>query len=918
MAFSTLFKKASNLLGFSSPTNLKPPPLDGEIIYCKNNVCVHPPTSLTADWEEHHQGYLTLRSTKDKVSGPTLILTWIPNSTLRKNTKSIENSPNRSHGTTPKSSPRRTPRQEYSKSDNCLSSPTTSMTDLSPLDSCVSVGSDMGGKTEGAQKCYTGRKYSNDSVTSDPSHVCLECNSCSATSDQENQRKISDASTTSGRLDSGIHFGGDEGVQNNERCVCNVSKGNKIGQNVNDLYAERVSQINSELNHLTKLALADDANHEKSENQRHVSRARTISKQSTSSNKSVSIEMDGDNICITTEDLVDEVLEDNNCDTGGNCESNHCSHSENEMNNKNNNPELRQSMCNGDDTNMPKSDSISPHSSSVPPHPQSLKLSAINTTAVPNYLTTPDISVTRERNPSGSSTTTSGPDSEPPSPYSSSPEQGSGPWEPDIHLETPSSPESLSCNLQFPENSVGGKSKGSEKKTAKEQVCGVFSVDLGQMRSLRVFYSDADYKAGQIVIASRESQYKILHFHHGGLDKLAEIFQDWSLFATNQEKNDGEYNYKQFMIVKPSLTEDQCHPEEGVYSRVNEDVWKTHMMDDGVIEDDYLIRKAIFFGGLEPILRHEVWPFLLHYFPFDTTFEEREQIRNDKFIEYQNIRKKRESLSPEEQEVFWRNVQCTVEKDVVRTDRSHPYFRGENNPNIDVLKNILLNYAVENPHFGYTQGMSDLLAPVLAEIQKEVDAYWCFTGLMQKTIFVSSPKDCDMDRQLLYLRELLHLMQPRFYEHLQHLGQDAMELLFAHRWILLCFKREFPEKGALRIWESCWAHYQTDYFHLFICVAIVAIYGEDIVEQCLPADEILLHFSSLACHMNGDLVLRKARGLLNEYRRRPMIPCTLHGLCSQCGQGMWDSGHVPTVKCVGSHLHGECPYLASPHSSPGD
>ena len=44
--------------------------------------------------------------------------------------------------------------------------------------------------------------------------------------------------------------------------------------------------------------------------------------------------------------------------------------------------------------------------------------------------------------------------------------------------------------------------------------------------------------------------------------------------------------------------------------------------------------------------------------------------------------------------------------------------------------------------------MSDLLAPVLAEIQHEVDVYWCFVGLMQRTIFVSSPKDCDMDKQL--------------------------------------------------------------------------------------------------------------------------------------------------------------------------
>lgn len=46
----------------------------------------------------------------------------------------------------------------------------------------------------------------------------------------------------------------------------------------------------------------------------------------------------------------------------------------------------------------------------------------------------------------------------------------------------------------------------------------------------------------------------------------------------------------------------------------------------------------------------------------------------------------RESMSEEETKVFWRTIQCTVEKDVVRTDRSHPYFRGEDNPNIEVLK----------------------------------------------------------------------------------------------------------------------------------------------------------------------------------------------------------------------------------------
>lgn len=63
-------------------------------------------------------------------------------------------------------------------------------------------------------------------------------------------------------------------------------------------------------------------------------------------------------------------------------------------------------------------------------------------------------------------------------------------------------------------------------------------------------------------------------------------------------------------------------------------------------------------------------------------------------------------------------------------------------------RRILLNYAVYNPAIGYSQGMSDLVAPILAEVLDESDTFWCFVGLMQNTIFVSSPRDEDMERQL--------------------------------------------------------------------------------------------------------------------------------------------------------------------------
>uniref|UniRef100_A0A4W3K4M2 TBC1 domain family, member 16 n=1 Tax=Callorhinchus milii TaxID=7868 RepID=A0A4W3K4M2_CALMI len=442
-----------------------------------------------------------------------------------------------------------------------------------------------------------------------------------------------------------------------------------------------------------------------------------------------------------------------------------------------------------------------------------------------------------------------------------------------------------------------------QKVLALEHLYGVFRVDLGQMRSLRLFFSDEACTCGQLVIASRESQYKVFHFHHGGLDKLGEVFQQWKC-CTETHHKDQVSDVKacmQFSIKRPNLPSSETHPEENMYKRLDVTTWLNHLNEAGQVEEEYKLCKAIFFGGIDPTIRGEVWPFLLQFYICESTSEEREALRIQKRREYEEVQQKRLSMTPEEHEDFWRKVQFTVDKDVVRTDRSNQFFKGENNPNVETMRRILLNYAVYSPEIGYSQGMSDLVAPILSEVRDESDTFWCFVGLMQNTIFISSPRDDDMERQLLYLRELLRLMHARFYQHLVSLGEDGLQMLFCHRWILLCFKREFPEAEALRIWEACWAHYQTDYFHLFVCVAIVVIYGDDVIEQQLATDQMLLHFSNLAMHMSGEIVLRKARSLLYQFRLLPRIPCSLHDLCKLCGTGMWDSGYMPAVECTLNH-----------------
>lgn len=357
------------------------------------------------------------------------------------------------------------------------------MTDFSPLDSCLSIGSDGDKASQNVGK----KKHSTDSLISD---ISMRTDSHGFTPDEESipKRKDSFDSYSKAKYSSAASSETDDSIQNNERCISNLNKEKKVGQNVNELYVDKVSKINSQLDNLTKLALADGEEYDSKRDQKNSHRIRTVSKQSTSSNKSVSIEMDGDNLCVTTEELDDDVLvgaEDSKRNLSNNV-SNHakaimCSQSQSD-NLKNNEPVNDGTINNVGNSEGHDSDNATVRTSNIPQHPQSLNLSAINTTNPPNnqpydVLETPDISVTRHHNSSSSSTTTSGPDSGPPSPLSSSPSSSQS--EPIINLDTPSSPESLSHNLQFPENSISGVHKNRDKKSAKEQVCGVFSVDLG-------------------------------------------------------------------------------------------------------------------------------------------------------------------------------------------------------------------------------------------------------------------------------------------------------------------------------------------------------------------------------------------------------------------------------------------------------
>ena len=81
------------------------------------------------------------------------------------------------------------------------------------------------------------------------------------------------------------------------------------------------------------------------------------------------------------------------------------------------------------------------------------------------------------------------------------------------------------------------------------------------------------------------------------------------------------------------------------------------------------------------------------------------------------------SMSEEQQNRFaaFRERKTQIEKDIGRTDRTHPYYLGDNNPNVALLQDILMTYVMYNFDLGYVQGMSDLLSPILFVMKNEVN-----------------------------------------------------------------------------------------------------------------------------------------------------------------------------------------------------
>ncbi|CAH0581583.1 unnamed protein product [Chrysodeixis includens] len=320
--------------------------------------------------------------------------------------------------------------------------------------------------------------------------------------------------------------------------------------------------------------------------------------------------------------------------------------------------------------------------------------------------------------------------------------------------------------------------------------------------------------------------------------------------------------------VKPTLPPRPSIPRG---TPLSTEKWDGLQDTEGRVTEVEGVKQLIFRGGVAHSIRQSVWKYLLDYHPWHMTHAELRALTKKRTEEYFSMKLQWRSMTEGQEARFseYRDRKSLVEKDVNRTDRTHPFYAGDNNPNLVILQDILMTYVMYNFDLGYVQGMSDILAPLLLLLGNEVDSFWCFVGFMDKIACNFDMDQAGMKQQLLHLSQLLVFASPALAQHLAQ--KDSANMYFCFRWLLVWFKREFSYRDIMRLWEVLWTELPCANFHLLICVAILDAEKDILISKDYGFTEILKHVNDLSMCLDVDKILSTAEGIYHQVVSAPHL-----------------------------------------------
>lgn len=359
------------------------------------------------------------------------------------------------------------------------------------------------------------------------------------------------------------------------------------------------------------------------------------------------------------------------------------------------------------------------------------------------------------------------------------------------------------------------------------------------------------------------------YVHDGGRgeEDVAELFHSLNGFE------DLEPGYE-VLTKKGNLIE---RPDMERLAPLTHDDFQSYVDDDGRIlqADQDALQERIFKGGIHPTLRRELWCFLLGHYQWNATHAQREERRHSRENLYFIMKQQWKTITPDQEGRFsgFKERRSLIEKDVNRTDRNHPFYEGDHNPNVSLLHDVLMTYVMYNFDLGYVQGMSDLLAPILYVTQNEATAFWCFVGYMDMVYRNFDLDQAGMKQQLKDLQMIVQVVDPELMSYLE--ARDSANFYFCFRWLLVRFKRELNYTNTLRLWEVMWTGKPCQNFHLLVACALLDTEKNTIMENKFGFTEILKHINDISLRIDLESTLKKAEAIYYQLERSPSVPNTV-------------------------------------------
>ncbi|XP_048233010.1 rab GTPase-activating protein 22 isoform X6 [Ricinus communis] len=219
--------------------------------------------------------------------------------------------------------------------------------------------------------------------------------------------------------------------------------------------------------------------------------------------------------------------------------------------------------------------------------------------------------------------------------------------------------------------------------------------------------------------------------------------------------------------------------------------------------------------GVHPTIKGLVWEFLLGCYDPNSTFEERNQLRQNRREQYCRWKADCQNMVP----VIGSGKFITTP---IITDDGQPIMDSSRNNDhgghvsnavsdkkviqwMLALHQIGLDVVRTDRTLVFYERMNDICSPMVILLENEADAFWCFDHAMQKLRenFRCSASSMGVQTQLGTLSQVIKTVDPKLHQHLEEL--DGGEYLFAFRMLMVLFRREFTFADALYLWELMWA-----------------------------------------------------------------------------------------------------------------